>query len=178
MKIIEDLDSNIISHPFVDTIEFNAVAPTILTKALETVVVKEARKSGRRRTPGQQIIKHLASSGDIRSAISSLEFLCLRGDTGDIWSGKVTFTKTKKPKSSSNLSPDDETIKKLKVRLPHPSLMTSLIDFLGGLSGCLWCSQSMVQRIARNGKAQSTDFTFAFVALRFGYERKVQYGTS
>ena len=43
------LGPELVNHPYLDTIEFNAVAPTILTKALETIVLKEARKSGRRK---------------------------------------------------------------------------------------------------------------------------------
>lgn len=96
------------NHAFLDTIEFNAVAPTILQKALETIVLKEARKSGRRRTPGPLVLKRLAECGDIRSAVSSLEFLCLRGDEGDVWSSKVTFTKQKKTKSDPPLTKGEE----------------------------------------------------------------------
>ncbi|KAI7368741.1 hypothetical protein KC357_g7715 [Hortaea werneckii] len=92
------LGPELINHPFVDLIEFNPVAPTILHKSLDGIIVKEARKSGRRKAPGPQVLKHLAEAGDIRSAISSLEFLCLRGDDGDIWSSRITFTKGKKAK--------------------------------------------------------------------------------
>ncbi|KAK3704426.1 RFC checkpoint protein Rad17 [Vermiconidia calcicola] len=92
------------NHPYLDTIEFNAVAPTILTKAMETIVVKEARKSGRRRTPGSQVLKHLAENGDVRSAVGSLEFLCLRGDDENAWSSKVTFTKQKRSKTEAALT--------------------------------------------------------------------------
>jgi len=58
--------------------------------------LKEARKSGRRKTPGPQVLKRLSEIGDIRSAVSSLEFLCVRGDTEDGWGSKVAFTKPKK----------------------------------------------------------------------------------
>jgi cell cycle checkpoint protein len=98
------LGPELANHPFLDIIEFNAVAPTYLSKALETIVVKEARKSGRRRTPGPQVLKHIAESGDIRSAVSSLEFLCLRGDKGDVWSSKVPFGKQKKSKAETPLT--------------------------------------------------------------------------
>ena len=77
-------------------IEFNAIAPSLLAKALELVVLKEARKSGRRRTPGPLVLKRLGEIGDVRSAISSLEFLCLKGDTNADWGAKVAFTKQKK----------------------------------------------------------------------------------
>lgn len=107
------LGPELLNNPWLDTIEFNAIAPTILTKALETIVIKEARKSGRRKTPGPLVLKRIAETGDIRSAVSSLEFLCLRGDDGDTWSSKVTFTKTKKPKGESALTKAEEEALKL-----------------------------------------------------------------
>ncbi|KAK0782538.1 RFC checkpoint protein Rad17 [Friedmanniomyces endolithicus] len=90
------LGPELLNHPLINTIEFNPVASTFLTKALETIVLKEARKSGRRRTPGPQVLKPLAETGDIRSAVSSLEFLCLRGDDTESWSSRIQFTKPKK----------------------------------------------------------------------------------
>ncbi|KAK1064446.1 RFC checkpoint protein Rad17 [Friedmanniomyces endolithicus] len=90
------LGPELLNHPLINTIEFNPVASTFLTKALETIVLKEARKSGRRRTPGPQVLKRLAETGDIRSAVSSLEFLCLRGDDTESWSSRIQFTKPKK----------------------------------------------------------------------------------
>ncbi|KAI1775277.1 Rad17-domain-containing protein [Hypoxylon cercidicola] len=90
------LGPEISRHPGCCTIEFNAIAPTLLAGALELVVQKEARKSGRRRTPGPLVLKRLGEIGDIRSAISSLEFLCLKGDTDTDWGSKVTFTKPKR----------------------------------------------------------------------------------
>lgn len=102
------LGPELLNNPWLDTIEFNAIAPTILTKALESIVIKEARRSGRRKTPGPLVLKRIAETGDIRSAVSSLEFLCLRGDDGDTWSSKVTFTKTKKPKGDSALTKAEE----------------------------------------------------------------------
>ncbi|KAI1403428.1 Rad17-domain-containing protein [Hypoxylon fuscum] len=90
------LGPEITRHPGSCMIEFNAIAPTLLAGALETIVQKEARKSGRRRTPGPQVLKRLGEIGDIRSAISSLEFLCLKGDQDTDWGSKVTFTKPKR----------------------------------------------------------------------------------
>ncbi|KAI1816486.1 cell cycle checkpoint protein RAD17 [Poronia punctata] len=60
-------------------------APTLLASALELIVQKEARKSGRRR-----------EIGDIRSAISSLQFLCLKGDADAEWGSQVNFGKPKR----------------------------------------------------------------------------------
>ncbi|OAA73824.1 cell cycle checkpoint protein RAD17 [Cordyceps fumosorosea ARSEF 2679] len=90
------LGPEILGHPGVGVIEFNAIAPSLLSKALELVVLKEARKSGRRRTPGPMVLKRLGEIGDVRSAISSLEFLCLKGDQDADWGAKVAFTKQKK----------------------------------------------------------------------------------
>lgn len=90
------LGTEIIGHPGVGVIEFNSVAPTLLAKALELVVLKEARISGRKRTPGPMVLKKLGEIGDIRNAVSSLEFLCLKGDADGDWGSKVAFTKPKK----------------------------------------------------------------------------------
>ncbi|KAJ6445922.1 cell cycle checkpoint protein [Purpureocillium lavendulum] len=90
------LGPDILRHPGVGVIEFNAIAPSLLAKALEVIVQKEARKSGRRRTPGPLVLKRLGEIGDIRNAISSLEFLCLKGDQDADWGAKVTFTKQKR----------------------------------------------------------------------------------
>ncbi|KAI5868676.1 hypothetical protein GGS23DRAFT_602372 [Durotheca rogersii] len=90
------LGPEITRHPGSCVIEFNAIAPTLLASALELVVQKEARKSGRRRTPGPLVLKRLGERGDIRSAISSLEFLCLKGDADADWGSKVAFTKPKR----------------------------------------------------------------------------------
>ena len=83
------LGPDILGHPGTSVIEFNPIATTILTKALDLVLQKEARHSGRRRIPGPSVLKTLGEVGDIRSAIGSLEFLCLRGDDGAGWGGRV-----------------------------------------------------------------------------------------
>ena len=90
------LGPEILRHPGVGVIEFNAVAPTLLAKALDLVVQKEARKSGRRRTPGPLVLQRLGEIGDIRNAISSLEFLCLKGDQESDWGATVALAKGKK----------------------------------------------------------------------------------
>jgi cell cycle checkpoint protein len=90
------LGPEILRHPGTGVIEFNPVAPTFLTKALELVVQKEARKSGRRRTPGPLVLQRLGEIGDIRNAISSLEFLCVKGDNEADWGSKVAFTKPRR----------------------------------------------------------------------------------
>lgn len=90
------LGPEILKHPGTGVIEFNPIAPTLLAKALELIVQKEAQKSGRRRTPGPLVLQRLGEIGDIRSAISSLEFLCVKGDNDTDWGSKVVFTKPKR----------------------------------------------------------------------------------
>lgn len=90
------LGPEILRHPGAGVIEFNPIAPTFMAKALELVVQKEARKSGRRRTPGPLVLQRLGEIGDIRNAISSLEFLCVKGDDDADWGSKVAFTKSKR----------------------------------------------------------------------------------
>ncbi|KAK3066637.1 hypothetical protein LTS18_001587, partial [Coniosporium uncinatum] len=100
------LGPDILNHPGTTVLEFNPIAPTYMTKALDLIIKKEARKSGRRKAPGPAVFKHLAETGDIRSAVSSLEFLCIRGDEADGegggWGGKVAFSKPRKAAASGS----------------------------------------------------------------------------
>lgn len=98
------LGAEILNHPGATVIEFNPVAFTFLVKALELVIRKEARESGRRRAPGPGVLKHLSEIGDVRSAVSALEFLCLRGDDPYAWSGRVAATAQKGRKGSTDTS--------------------------------------------------------------------------
>lgn len=110
------LGPEILHHPGVGVIEFNAIAPTLLAKALEIVVQKESRKSGRRKTPGPLVLKKLGEVGDIRSAIGSLEFLCLRGDIDGDWGAKVGFGKTKRGSKDAPLTKMEEESLELVTR--------------------------------------------------------------
>lgn len=98
------LGPELLNHPGVSTIDFNPIASTFLTKALDLVVQKEARQSGRRRVPGPAVLKQLGEVGDIRSAIGSLEFLCLRGKDADDWGGRVVSRAKKGATSSTALT--------------------------------------------------------------------------
>ena len=98
------LGPELLSHPCVSIIEFNPIASTYLTKALDLVVQKEARQSGRRRIPGPAVLKKLGEAGDIRSAIGSLQFLCLRGGDGNDWGGRVASRANKGANTSSPLT--------------------------------------------------------------------------
>lgn len=98
------LGTDILNHPSVNVIEYNPIAATYLMKALDLVVQKEARHSGRRRIPGPSVLERLGGVGDVRSAIGSLEFLCLRADDGDDWGGRVANRGKKGTKSASALT--------------------------------------------------------------------------
>ena len=98
------LGPEILTHPGTAVFEFNPIAPTFMTKALDLVVQKEARQSKRRRIPGPAVLKRLGELGDIRNAIGSLEFLCLRGDEGSDWSGRVAAKGKKSTKDASVLT--------------------------------------------------------------------------
>jgi cell cycle checkpoint protein len=98
------LGPEISNHPLVTITEFNPVAPTFVTKALDLVIKKEARDSKRRRAPGPAVIQRLADMGDIRSAVNSLEFLCVRGDSNGDWSGTVAAKVKKAGKDGVSLT--------------------------------------------------------------------------
>ncbi|CAD0091782.1 unnamed protein product [Aureobasidium vineae] len=106
----------ILNHPQTASIEFNNIAPTILTKALDAIIIKESRKSGRRFAPGPAVLKHLAETGDVRSAISSLEFLCLAGDDSGAWSSKVAFTRPKGRAEAALTRQEQEALKVISNR--------------------------------------------------------------
>ncbi|KAI9848495.1 MAG: Cell cycle checkpoint protein rad17 [Thelocarpon superellum] len=96
------LGSDILHHPAVSVVEFNPIARTLLTKALGLIVQKESRRSGRRKTPGPRVLEKLAEVGDIRSAVGSLEFLCLRGDEEEDWGASVAFGASKRPRTDAS----------------------------------------------------------------------------
>ncbi|RMZ91550.1 hypothetical protein DV736_g1205, partial [Chaetothyriales sp. CBS 134916] len=96
------LGPEILTHSLVNVIEFNPVAPTFVSKALDLVIRKEARDSGRRRMPGPAVIQHLTEMGDVRNAVNTLEFLCIRNLDSD-WSGTVA-AKTKKSKAGTSMT--------------------------------------------------------------------------
>ncbi|GIJ90808.1 cell cycle checkpoint protein rad17 [Aspergillus pseudoviridinutans] len=68
----------ILSHPGTTIVDFNAIAPTFMFKALDLVLEKHSSRYRATKRPGPAILKSLSEIGDIRSAVSSLEFLCLQ----------------------------------------------------------------------------------------------------
>lgn len=99
------LGSELLNHARATTIEFNPVAPMFVARALDQVIRREARDSGRRRIPGSALLAGLARTGDIRNAVNSLELVCARGDETASWSGAVAAN----PKKSNKNQPLSET---------------------------------------------------------------------
>jgi cell cycle checkpoint protein len=102
------LGPEILNHPLVTVLEFNTVAPTIIGKALDLIIKKEARDSRRRRIPGPAMLKKLSEMGDIRSAANALEFLCARSADNDGWSGTVATKMKKSSKDGVALTPMEQ----------------------------------------------------------------------
>lgn len=89
------LGPDIYNHPNTTVLDFNTIAPTFMQKALRLVLEKEARHSRRVQVPGPAFLERISEIGDIRSTISSLEFVCLKGDKAGAWGGSIN-RKTKK----------------------------------------------------------------------------------
>lgn len=68
------LGFEILNHLAASVIEFNPIATSFLTKALDRILTKEAKRAGKKGKPGSGMIKHVNGAGDIRNAINSLEF--------------------------------------------------------------------------------------------------------
>lgn len=93
------LGPDISGHPGIGFIDFNPVAPTFMAKAIDLVLKKDARRSNRKQIPGTAVLKQFYGSGDIRSAISAVEFFCLR--TGDLGRGNDRSAANRSRKSSA-----------------------------------------------------------------------------
>ena len=101
------LGPDLCNHPYATILEFNPIAPTLVTKALELAIKKEARISKRRRIPGQAVLKRLSELGDVRCAVNALEFSCLRSDADSDLGGR-TAAKTKRSNKTSSSSTNTE----------------------------------------------------------------------
>ncbi|PGH11812.1 hypothetical protein AJ80_06970 [Polytolypa hystricis UAMH7299] len=98
------LGPEISNHPGVNIIEFNKIAPSFILKALDLVLKKEARRSKRKRIPGPGVLTSISEIGDVRNAISMLEFLCLRGGEQQGWGGTVAGRMKKSGKAGVPLT--------------------------------------------------------------------------
>ncbi|XP_037594081.1 cell cycle checkpoint protein RAD17 isoform X2 [Cebus imitator] len=83
--LVEDLPNQFYrdSHTLHEVLSFNPVAPTIMMKFLNRIVTIEANKNGGKITvPDKTVLELLCQgcSGDIRSAINSLQFSSSKGE--------------------------------------------------------------------------------------------------
>ncbi|KAJ5260488.1 hypothetical protein N7478_012093 [Penicillium angulare] len=109
------LGPSLYNHSSTKIIDFNSVAPTFMQKALRLVLEKESRESKRAQIPGPAVLDTISEIGDVRSAVSSLEFLCLKSEhnhTG-AWGGTLTKSKGKKVRKDAALTPMEEESLKL-----------------------------------------------------------------
>ncbi|KAJ5112950.1 hypothetical protein N7456_001484 [Penicillium angulare] len=109
------LGPSLYNHISTKIIDFNTVAPTFMQKALRLILEKESRESKRAQIPGPAVLETISEIGDVRSAVSSLEFLCLKSEhnhTG-AWGGTLTKSKGKKVRKDAALTPMEEESLKL-----------------------------------------------------------------
>ncbi|KAJ5602179.1 hypothetical protein N7510_011713 [Penicillium lagena] len=111
------LGPNLYHHPGTTIIDFNKIAPTLMQKALQSILEKEARSSKRAQIPGPAVLDRISEIGDIRSAISSLEFLCLKGDGAGKWGGNLATKMKKSTRGQVALTPmEQESLKTISQR--------------------------------------------------------------
>lgn len=101
--------AELLAHQGVTVLDFNPIAPTLLLKGLEVVSRKEAVHCQRQVNVSQSLLKKLAESGDMRSAVSSLEFIYIQGNEGIFESQKIS-SRQKHPKSNTLSSMEKETL--------------------------------------------------------------------
>jgi len=104
----------------VETISFNAAAPTILSKMLLKIADQESASGcSSIRMPDADVIEQLvaASHGDIRAAINALQFYCQTSvnDVGQLTCGPTTHTKRKYDRKKKVAKTSDGSSKKPKV---------------------------------------------------------------
>lgn len=69
------LGPEVLHHPSTMMIEFNSVAPTFISKALNVVLQKHRKKTGIQISPDQDAIRKISEIGDVRNAVATLEFI-------------------------------------------------------------------------------------------------------
>ncbi|TFK67761.1 P-loop containing nucleoside triphosphate hydrolase protein [Pluteus cervinus] len=86
------LPKAMLTGPFVTQISFNPVAPTLMQRALQSILTRHVKASGTALTISQtrDLVSAVvdSSSGDIRSAVMSLQFACAKRPTDGPTKGK------------------------------------------------------------------------------------------
>ncbi|KAL4789206.1 Rad17 cell cycle checkpoint protein-domain-containing protein [Aspergillus venezuelensis] len=104
------------NHSSTSVIEFNTIAPTFMSKALNSVLKRCANQPFPTKSETQSMIAHLSRIGDIRNAIASLELICL-GSGGP---SKKHATNTRKAMAPfSNKIPHELTSRTATLGLFH-----------------------------------------------------------
>ena len=113
------LGSELCSHPYTTMIEFNPVAPTLINKALNTILEKVRSTTSRRQPkPGLAVLKRLSELGDIRNAVNGLEFVCIKGQSDPAGPENRLDRKSKKPKKpgSKSATAEDKSVELITQR--------------------------------------------------------------
>lgn len=100
------LGPGLYNHHSTSIIDFNSIAPTFMQKALRTILEKESRVSQRAQIPSPAVLDSISEIGDIRSAVSTLEFLCLKGGQAGSWGGSLG--KVKRSRGATSLTPMEQ----------------------------------------------------------------------
>lgn len=93
--------AEILHHPSVTVLEFNPVASTFISKALSQTLTKHSRLHGKTSMPSTDVLRHLSDIGDVRNAISTLEYLCLHSPSNTTITSERPDSKSAKPSHSA-----------------------------------------------------------------------------
>ncbi|KAI5284641.1 Cell cycle checkpoint protein rad17, partial [Ascosphaera aggregata] len=110
------LGPEISNHPGIGFIDFNPVAPTFMAKAIDLALKKYTRQTNRRPNVSPAMLKPFYGSGDIRSAISAVEFLCLRDPAQDYLDRRLATSKSRKSFVTGVVATEDETLQTITQR--------------------------------------------------------------
>ncbi|KAL4947433.1 Rad17 cell cycle checkpoint protein-domain-containing protein [Aspergillus filifer] len=109
------------NHSSTSVIEFNTIAPTFMSKALNSVLKRCAHHPFPSKSETQSTIAHLSRIGDIRNAIASLEFICLGsgGPSKPLFKSKHATRTRKAIAPFSNKMPQELTSRAATLGLFH-----------------------------------------------------------
>lgn len=147
------LGPDILHHPACTTIEFNPVAPTFITKALNLAVQKHRRSTGLVLTPDPEVIRTISQIGDVRNAVATLEFLSARNDlekSSNLSIPSKGKSRTSKSKTKSQHSAD---IPSTASSLSLVSLRESTIGLFHAVGKVVYNKRSAPSTSSANGSS-------------------------